>query len=576
MTDRVAEFQAPKIKLRDLAHQFWSLARPYWTSDQKWQGLGLLALVVALSLAVVYMTVQVNAWYNDFYTALQNYDVPAFWAAQKRFAILAFFYIIFAVHGTYFRQMLEVKWRKWLTEHFQQKWLQDQRYYRLQLTDAATDNPDQRIAEDVRDFVGASLSLSVDLLRSVVSLVSFVGVLWTLSGALSFTLAGHAVSIPGYMVWVAVVYALIGTVLTFFIGRPLIGLNFLQQRFEADFRYSLVRLRENAESIALYRGEGEESKRLDLRLGRIVQNYWQLMRMQKRLGSFTSFWGQLAIIFPFFVAGPRYLAKEFALGQLMQISSTFGRVYDALQFIIDSFGTLATWKAVIDRLYTFDLGIAKAATLPVLPVADREQGLALANVSVRKPDGETVIADFSLDLIAGDRLLIQGRSGCGKSMFLRTLAGIWPFAAGDVAYPHHPDTLFLSQRPYLPLGTLREALSYPHAAIEDNERLQQVLATMQLSYLVSRLDDTDQWAHVLSWGEQQRIALARALLHRPAVLVLDEATSAIDEATEAAVYQAVIDALPEGVIISVAHRSTLKAFHDRVLNCHGDGHWALA
>ena len=339
-------------RVRHLWRHFWLLAKPYWTSEEKWRALGLLALVIGLSLGLVFMRVQLNSWYNDFYDALQRLDQVAFKAAIIRFTWLALLNIVIAVYALYFQQMLEVKWRRWLTEHYIARWLAGQGYYRLQLTDQGTDNPDQRIAEDVAQFVSSTLSISLGLLRSVVTLVSFIGILWTLSGAIM--LAG--VMIPGYMVWAAIVYALVGTVLTILIGRKLVGLNFQQQRFEADFRFGLVRIRENAESIALYRGETVEGQRLSARLASVVGNFWSLMRMQKRLGWYTNFWGQLSVVFPLIVAAPRFFAKEITLGGLMQISSAFGQVYDSLSYVIDSFTSLANWKAIVDRLATFHEG----------------------------------------------------------------------------------------------------------------------------------------------------------------------------------------------------------------------------
>lgn len=559
-------------KVRHLWRHFWQLTKPYWTSEEKWPAFGLLALVIGLSLGLVFMNVQFNSWYNEFYDTLQKLDQAGFKTAIIKFTWLALIYIVIAVYALYFQQMLEVKWRRWLTEHYIARWLAGQGYYRLQLTDQGTDNPDQRIAEDVAQFVSSTLSISLGLLRSVVTLVSFIGILWTLSGPI--TLAG--ITIPGYMVWVAIVYALIGTVFTILIGRKLVGLNFQQQRFEADFRFGLVRIRENAESVALYRGESVEGERLSARLTHVVANFWALMRMQKRLGWFTSFWSQLAIIFPILVAAPRFFAKEISLGGLMQINSAFGQVYGALDFIIGSFASLANWKAVIDRLSTFREGLETVENLPVLVPQRAGSMLTLQQLCVRKPDGTILLEDQSLSLYAGERLLIRGPSGCGKSTLLRALAGIWPYASGDIGYPEEGEVLFLSQKPYLPLGTLRTALYYPHPPAGTEEDLQSLLDLAGLAHLAPRLDETDQWSHILSLGEQQRVAFIRALLVRPKLLFLDEASSALDARAEATLYDALIARLPHSILVSVGHRESLNAYHGRTLTCIAPAEWQFA
>ncbi|HSC80224.1 MAG TPA: ABC transporter ATP-binding protein/permease [Chitinolyticbacter sp.] len=565
---------AQRISKRELFRNFWRLAKPFWVSEEKWRAWSLLAAVIALSLGIVYMNVQFNAWYNVFYNTLQNLDAKGFWQAIIKFSWLAAIYIVIAVYATYLQQLLQIRWRRWMTEHFSQRWLDRQGYYRLQLTDAETDNPDQRIAEDVDQFVSLTLGLSLGLLRSFVTFVSFVSILWALSGPFSFVLAGRMWEVPGYMLWVALIYAAIGTGITIWIGKPLVGLNFEQQRREANFRFALIRVRENAESIALYEGEQQEAATLRTRFARVIENALAVIGRQKRLSWFTTFWGQLAIIFPMLVGAPRLFAKEIQLGGLMQIVNAFGKVYDSLEFVIASFNSLAVWKAVIDRLALFERGLVAAAALQVIEAAPAERELIARDLSVRKPDGKVLLSDVAISLQQGDRLLVQGLSGSGKSTLLRTLAGIWPYAEGSTAYPD--DALFLSQRPYMPLGSLRELLCYPHEVKVDDATLARLLEQVHLPHLVERLADIDNWSHILSLGEQQRIALARALLQRPRVLVLDEATSSIDEPTETKLYQALIDALPNTILISVGHRSSLRQFHTRFLDCLGDGRWALA
>ncbi|WP_373975737.1 ABC transporter ATP-binding protein/permease [Chitinibacter sp. SCUT-21] len=572
-TSAASNAGAPTV--RHLFRNFWRIAKPYWVSEDKFYAWGLLALVISLSLGMVYMNVQFNSWYNEFYNTLQNLDAKGFKEALYKFGYLAFLYIVIAVYAVWFQQMLEIRWRKWATIHYTQKWLNENNFYRLQLTDQDTDNPDQRIAEDVGQFVSISLSLSLGLLRSVVTLVSFIGILWTLSGPLKFMLGGSEVSIPGYMVWVAIIYALIGTGITILLGRPLVGLNFMQQRYEADFRFGLVRVRENAESIALYGGAKDEQERLGYRFVNVVSNFWSLMRMNKRLTWFTSFWGQLAIIFPLIVAAPRFFAKEIPLGGLMQINSAFGQVYGALDFIIGSFSTLANWKAVIDRLTTFERSIEVADQLPRIEPQPIVQGLQLSHLSVSKPNGEVLLSNVNLSLKAGDTLLIRGKSGTGKSSLLRAMAGIWPYAQGQYGLQGNTRSLFLSQKPYMPLGSLRAALYYPNVAEQDDEKIGDLLALAGLSHLMPRLDEVDAWSHVLSLGEQQRIALLRAILVKPDFLLMDESTSALDADGEAILYAAVREAMKGGVMISVGHRAGLVEYHQQVLECQGQGRWEL-
>ncbi|BCL75723.1 ATP-binding protein [Jeongeupia sp. HS-3] len=562
--------------VRHLFRQFWRLSKPFWTSEEKWKAYGLLAVVVGLNLGSVYMNVLFNSWYNTFYNTLQNFDSGGFKAALIKFGYLAFVWIVISVYRFYLQQMLEIKWRRWYAKHLSQRWLEKQGYYRLQLTDRYTDNPDQRIAEDTQLFVGSTLGLALGLMNSLVTFFSFVTILWTLSGPLHFTLWGHEFNVQGYMVWVALIYALVGSVVTVLVGRPLVKLNFEQQRREADFRFGLVRVRENAESVALYHGEAREGHNLGVRIDAFVANFWAVIRRQKRIIWFTSFWGQLAIIFPLIVAAPRYFAKEIQLGGLMQINSAFGQVYGALDFVIGSFSSLASWKAIIDRLITFEDGLILADALPVPRPTALSEGLRIDGLNVKKPDGTPLFTDLNLELKAGDRLLVQGPSGSGKSTLLRTLAGIWPYSVGEMAYVKERGVLFLAQKPYLPLGTLREILCYPAPPSNDDAELDALLAAVRLDHLVGRLNDVDNWSHILSLGEQQRIAFARALFIRPAVLMMDEASSALDEPNEAILYQLIEDRLADSIIVSVGHRSTLRIFHNHYLETLGDGSWRLA
>jgi putative ATP-binding cassette transporter len=462
--------------------------------------------------------------------------------------------------------MLQIRWRRWLTDNFVRDWMADQSYYRLQLNETATDNPDQRISEDVRLFVLQTLTICLDLLSNVVTLFSFLGILWGLSGTLTIPLGSMSIEIPGYMVWVALVYSAVGTWLTHKIGWPLARINFQQQRFEADFRFSLVRLRENAEGVALYNGEADEMQTLHARFASIFGNWWELMRYTKRLTWFTAGFGQIANVFPFVVAAPRYFTGAIELGGLMQTASAFGQVQGAMSWFVDSYSTLAEWKATVDRLTGFRASLARtaAAGTGIARATAPQEAISLDDVEIRLPGDRPLLAPTDLELAPGQSVLISGPSGSGKSTLFRVLAGLWPYGAGKVVLPAGTKLLFLPQRPYLPLGTLREIVTYPlEAGRVDDDAVRRALEDCQLGPLTTRLDEAQNWAQTLSPGEQQRVAFARTLLQRPDWLFLDEATAALDEKTEAHLYQLIQDRLPATTIISIGHRPGLGRFHDR-------------
>jgi vitamin B12/bleomycin/antimicrobial peptide transport system ATP-binding/permease protein len=553
----------------------WSIARPYWFSEQRWNGRALLFVVVALNLALVYINVRINRWNNTFYNALQDKDYTVFVHQLTRFAWLAGFFILAAVYQLYVNQMLQIRWRRWLTDHYLGAWLRDRAYYRMQLTGSESDNPDQRIAEDIPLFIGGAsggtgtLGLAIGGMRAVVTLLSFVVILWGLSGPLAIPVDGRTITVPGYMVWVALVYAVGGTWLTNRIGRPLVRLNYDQQRYEADFRFGLARLRENTESVALYRGEGNELRRFRERFAAIARNWWDIMRRQKRLTSFTAGYAQAAVIFPILVAAPRYFQGDMSLGTLMQTALAFGQVQDALSFIVTSYPEVAAWRSVVARVAGFD------AALRAVPVqtgrrivhsTGEADSLTVDQVDLELPAGEPLIVGVTLALRRGDSALLSGPPGTGKSTLVRAIAGVWPFGRGEIRVPTAARILVLPQKPYLPIGTLREAVCYPTAPCRvDDRALRETLVAVGLPALIDRLDELGPWSLTLSPGEQQRIAFVRALIHRPDWLFLDEATSAVDEATEAGLYRLVRERLPHTGIFSVGHRSTLRALHGRHL-----------
>ncbi|CAK0778278.1 vitamin B12/bleomycin/antimicrobial peptide transport system ATP-binding/permease protein [uncultured Gammaproteobacteria bacterium] len=560
-----------RASLKSFLGDSWVLARPYWVSEERWPARGLLAAVIGLNLALVYLNVLFNDWNNLFYNAMQDKDIEAFWHQLFRFSWLAFLFIATAVYQLYLTQMLQIRWRRWLTERTLAEFLADHTYYRFQFLGQATDNPDQRIAEDLRLFVYYTLDLSLGLLSSVVTLVSFVTILWGLSGSLAFSLGGFDIEIPGYMVWVALVYSAAGTWLTHVVGRSLAGLNFNQQRYEADFRFSLVRLRENAEGVALYRGEQRERDHLSARFAQVVTNWWGIMRCRKRLTWFTSGYTQVAIIFPFLVSAPRYFSGAIQLGGVMQISSAFGQVQTALSWFVEAYVNVAEWRAAVTRLTSFHAAIATiraAGTLnPAITVeTGPDQNLGLHALRLDLPGGGSLVEPGTLTIEPGQWLLITGPSGSGKSTLFRAIAGLWPFGCGRITLPQTKRVLFLPQKPYLPIGPLRAAVAFPTAAEQFSDAaLAEALTVCGLPALVDRLDESDHWALRLSPGEQQRLAFARAVLHRPDWLFLDEATAACDAATEARLYTVVRERLPTTMVVSIGHRAALAEWHGRSL-----------
>jgi putative ATP-binding cassette transporter len=542
----------------------WRLLKPYWISEEKWKARGLLATVVTLALAMVYINVLFNEWNRVFYNALENRDFITFKAQLWRFSYLAFIYIAVAIYKIYLTQALEIRWRGWMTRQYMDGWLSRQTYYRIEQTSSA-DNPDQRIAEDLKFLTNGSLTLSLGLLSSVVTLVSFIGILWSVSGPLSFMLNGRDWVIPGYMVWFALAYAGIGSLLVAWIGKPLVQQNFQQQRFEADFRFGLIRIRENAESVALYRGEPQEHAQLDKRFDRIRDNWWQIMRTTKRLNVASTFYAQFAIIFPFLVGAPRYFSGAIMLGGLMQISSAFGQVQTALSWFIEAFSSLAEWKASVNRLSGFHAAVDAARDAPSGIRVERNGAAAvqLAKLTLELPSGLPLTQPLSAGIRAGERILVTGPSGCGKSTLFRAIAGIWPYGDGAIDIPHDASLLFLPQRSYLPIGTLRDAVSYPsvQGAYADADILH-YFALCRLAHLAERLDDADNWSQRLSPGEQQRLAFVRVMLIRPDMVFLDEASSAMDSDTEAALYALLTEELPDSAIVSIAHRETVARYHD--------------
>jgi vitamin B12/bleomycin/antimicrobial peptide transport system ATP-binding/permease protein len=562
-----------RASVQSQSRKVWALCLPYFQSDEKWRARALLAAIVALNLGAVYMLVLINDWNRVFYDALQNKQADVFWEQLGRFTYLAFGLIIIAVYKFYLTQLLEMRWRAWMTDHYLGRWLANQAFYRMELaryapagattaTPATPDNPDQRIQEDVNQFTSYTVSLAMGLLNAVVTLASFVGILWSLSGDFSFALGTTTVAIPGFMVWAAILYCTLGSVISHFIGRPLIGLNFEQQRLEADFRHHMVRVREYSESIALDKGEAVERRQLDLRFAAVLRNYLSLLKSQKNLTWFTSGFGQAAVVFPFIVAAPRFFSGAIQLGELMQIASAFGRVQDSLSWLVDNYSTLATWRAITDRLTSFEEALSPQAPVNAALLATNSVALETTDLSLRLPTGDTLLANATLQARLGDSIVLQGPSGSGKSTLFRALAGIWPYASGHLARP--ADAMFIPQRPYFPNGPLRDALAYPQAPTAyDDAQLKQALTDALLPQLADQLDAQDAWGQKLSGGEQQRLAIARVLLKKPAWVFADEATSALDAPAEEYLYKRLLTRVNAGecALVSIAHRPSVAAFH---------------
>ena len=555
----------------------WRLAIPYFRSEDRWAGCALLAAVLAIELAVVGVTVLINQWNARFYNALQDRNWDTFVRELTVFCVLAGAYVVLRVYQLYLNQWLQIRWRRWMTADYVGHWLDGPNHYRMQMLGDAADNPDQRIAEDIKQFIELGLFVGVGLLGAIVSLGSFVVILWGLSAAAPLTIFGEAWNIPGYLVWAALAYAVVGTLLTHLIGRPLIGLNFMQQRYEADFRFNLVRVRENSEQIALLRGEPAERGRLMDRFLNVVNNWLAIMTRQKRLTFLTAGYNQASVVFPIIVVSPAYFAGHIQLGALTQTAGAFNSVQTALSFFVDTYVRIAEWRAVIERLAGFQASIASAheltsrkPSIEVMPVLAKD--VRLDGVEVALPSGKPLVAADGIAIAPRDEVLVTGPSGAGKSTLLRAIAGIWPFGKGTISVPDAAKTMTLPQRPYLPIGSLEAAISYPSdPGAFDAARIRELLVAVGLPAMAERLEERAHWNRMLSLGEQQRLGIARAILHAPDFLFLDEATASLDEPAEAALYKLLKERLPNATIVSIGHRSTLVAFHKRGLRLERDG-----
>jgi len=548
--------------------QVWThLIRPYWTSEDRWMAFLLLGGHLALMGLFIYITVQVNYLNNDIFTALQEFNFDAFLKFLGITALYACVAISCYTLKHYLLQHLEIRWRQWMTDHFVNAWMNNKRYYSLQLEGNGTDNPDQRISEDTKSFINGTLSLTLGLFQQLVTLFSFLGILWYLSGSLTFPIGGYVISIPGYMCWVAFIYAALGTLVSFYFGRNLIQLSYENEKREANYRYGLVRFRDNVEGVALYKGETQEKHILNNRFGDILDNFYSIIKRMVVMNSWNSFYDQFKHLFPFLLAAPRYFAGGMTLGGLTQTMSAFNQVSFSLSFIVENFVTIAGWRATTNRLLEFKMNLDTVPPTLLIHDTHEEEKIQLTCSEISLPHAAVLHQDLDITFHKGEHALITGPTGVGKSTLARVIAGLWPYGKGSVKVPTS-SFLFLPQKPYMPLGTLKEVLQYPSNNVADDTLLD-ALEAVDLGAFESRLNEVNDWARVLSLGEQQRIAIARALLTKPRWLVMDEATSAMDEASEGHLYRLLKERLPETTLITIGHRESLKALHIREIRLEG-------
>jgi vitamin B12/bleomycin/antimicrobial peptide transport system ATP-binding/permease protein len=520
-----------------------------------------------LNQVQVAINVRLSFFNRDFFNAIQNKDETAFW--HLLLFVFCFWAAIFVVSNLieyFFESLLKITWREWLTERYSANWLARGGLYRMNLIGQGADNPDQRIAEDVRGFINLTYAYSISVLSTLSNLVSFSIILWMIPA--NFVIPGTSTVVPGLPFWVALLYASLGTWITHKIGKPLVRLDYMQERYEADFRFSLARLREYAEQVALLRGERAERQILGNRFSEIVQNYFAIVVRNIKLTTFTQSFFQASVVIPYIIVAPYYFVGQITLGVMTQTAGAFSRVEGALTFFISRYQALASYKAIVDRLTTFGDAIKQAQALGSEPPRIEHNGeetrdLVLRNVKLRLPTGKQIVGVDELILPAGRSTLVTGPSGSGKSTLFRAIADIWPYGEGRIDAPRDARVMLLPQRPYLPSGTLRTAVTYPALiGAYDDEQIVKALLSAKLDALVEQLDIEDNWGQRLSGGEQQRLAVARALLDKPDWLFLDEATSALDEKLEGEIYRMLRRELPDATIVSIGHRSTLIELHD--------------
>lgn len=549
--------------------QFWMFAGGYLSPKRSIKPLLFFLLIVAMTLVSVRISLVHSEWYKNMYTSLQDFNQPVFWQQMGLFCVIATCAVTTALISYYLEQRFSIDWIEWLNDQMVDKWIDNRAYYKTQYVSANFDNPDQRIQQDVQSYVKTTLSLATGVIDAVTSMISYTILLWGLAGPM--LVLGH--EIPRMMVFLVFAYVLLTTVIAFRLGRPLIMLNFANERLNANYRYSLIRIKEYAESIAFYAGEKVEKNQLYKQFRAVIGNMWDIVFRTLKFSGFNLVVSQISVVFPLLIQVGRYFEKQIKLGDLMQTLQVFGKLHANLSFFRNTYDSFAGYKATLDRLTGFSYAIDMANRQSSTALHDSPSSIVFKDLCIKNPFGKTLIKDLHLTIDSGDRVLIQGPSGAGKTTLLRTIAGLWSFSEGEIYCPQDSQ-LFLSQKPYLPQGNLLTALAYPNApdSIEVAQACD-VLSKVQLGHLIERLEQEQDWTRILSLGEQQRLAFARLLLQKPRVAFLDEASASMDEGLEFAMYQLLQSELPNTTIISVGHRSTLQQLHHHQLHILGDGHW---
>jgi len=551
----------------------WKLLYPFWFSEEKYWAWGLSLSILAGIAGYVYLTFRINYWSRDFYNTFTDLDISEFYRLLGVFAYLATMTIATFTIKNYLIQVLEIRWRRWMTQNFTKMWLSHHAYYGLQLSGDGTDNPDQRIQQDINLFTAQTAGLFFVFFREILLMFTFLGVLWALSGEITFSIGSTEIVIQGYMCWAALLIAVVGTFISFKIGHPLIRLDFQQEKREADFRYSLVRLRENVEGVALYEGEERESAIFRRRFKQILRNYYQIIHRMLFVNFWTSGYSQVGAIIPALLAAPKIFGGAIKFGGFMQILGAYRYVQDALSFFVENYPVIASWKATTQRLLSFseqanfimDRQLKGESNIHIQRLP-KIKNIQINDLHVELPNGEVLFDKFHSTFTRGKHTLIIGASGTGKSTLFRTIAGIWPYGAGDISVPQKDSLMFLPQKPYMPLGTLGEVLCYPNDYHQISfEVFEEVLEKVQLKEFIERVDEINDWSRILSLGEQQRAAIARVLIQKPDWLFLDEATSAMEEKAEAHLYKILEDSLPKTTLVTIGHRSSLKKYHEHVI-----------
>ena len=556
------------VRFTHWGKQFWQFAGGYLSPRRSIKPLLFFLLIVAMTLVSVRISLVHSEWYNNMYTSLQEFNEPVFWDQMVLFCVIATSSVMTALLSYYLEQRFSINWIEWLNSQLVDKWMDNRAYYKTQYVSANLDNPDQRIQQDVQSYVRTSLSLSTGVIDAVTSMISYTILLWGLAGPMMV----FGTEIPRMMVFLVFTYVIITTVIAFRLGRPLIMLNFVNERLNANYRYSLIRIKEYAESVAFYAGEKVESSQLYKQFGSVINNMWDIVYRTLKFSGFNLVVSQVSVVFPLLIQVGRYFEKQIKLGDLMQTLQVFGKLHSNLSFFRNSYDGFAGYKATLDRLTGFSYAIDMANRQSTSHLHEHETDVIFKDLSISNPFGKTLIENLNLTLPKGSTLLIQGNSGVGKTTLLRTVAGLWAYSEGDVYCPIHQ--LFLSQKPYLPQGSLLTALAYPNEEkVFNRDEMIEVLKQVSLGHLRDRLDQEQDWTRILSLGEQQRLAFARLLLHKPNVAFLDEATASMDEGLEDNMYRLLKERLPNTTVISVGHRSTLQAFHQQQLMILGNGKW---